>query len=62
MLGHEEYQMEWSFDLQDNTQYQLMIITHNSIGQTTSDPFVISKLIKNPFDYSHHHNYTGRYS
>ena len=36
--------MEWSFDLQDNTQYQLMIITHNSIGQTTSDPFVISKL------------------
>ncbi len=36
--------MEWSFDLQDNTQYQLMIITHNSIGQATSDPFVISKL------------------
>ncbi len=44
VIGHEEYQIEWSFDLQDNTQYQLIITTHNSIGQSTSDPFVISTL------------------
>ena len=40
---NDEYQVEWSFDpLENNTQYQLLISTHNSIGQTTSEPLIIS--------------------
>ena len=41
-IADEMYQVEWTIDLQDNVHYQLLVISHSLIGQTISDPFMIS--------------------
>ena len=39
------YQFEWHVLLNDNTFYQIFIISHSILGQAISEPFILSKLI-----------------
>ena len=39
------YQVEWPVLLNNNTFYQIFIISHGILGQTISEPFLLSMLI-----------------
>ena len=39
------YQFEWHVLLNNNTFYQIFIISHSILGQAISEPFILSKLI-----------------
>ena len=39
------YQFEWHVLLNNNTFYQIFIISHSILGQAISEPFILSRLI-----------------
>ena len=39
------YQFEWPVFLNNNTFYQIFIISHSILGQAISEPFILSTLL-----------------